>query len=884
MLTIFETWCGLGDHPNDIDYLRAEQYRQVLLRHLSEAASPSFYQKSFDADPFTTTAEMLSRRDELLLTGWDFEADGHTPERLATIAEIEAIFRNDPDAHHLEPGFADRFEAVLSALDVCSTNLTEVWINEPLALLPCHFKRFFEKLGTTSGLGIRQLEAHIPAPQATTDLQSFQKRFSASEASKKKETLKNDGSLLLLRARRASEAAAWLAQLVRLNPSISPASSFLIPEKSRTLDMALIQEGLPSLGIQSTSLARPTLQVLKLVTAFLWEPVNPFHILEFVSLAVKPLADDLATLIANQVAAKPGLQGEGWYAMINRYFEELAESQSLTIVSEQRMQYNFWFERRRYDMGQKVPKAEVTVIFDYLKKWAVEAFEEGSSRNHSLIVLSQQAKRVAELLNALPEQELTHLELGRIVRTIYEPSPVVLQPQEAGSLHYVQHPGAFTGAVNEVWWWNFVQQEQPHFFSKWSKTERAWLAQIGYLLDTPEQENARQLWQQSRPILAATDRLVLVLPVSVDGLAANPHPLFGDLQAAFSNLEAISQEVGPDGQAFAKHFTLPKYEAVAMRQLGRPAPFLKIKTLVNMQRERESLTSLETLFYYPYQWFFKYKIRLNKSSILSVVPDNTLKGNLAHRVFEKLLKEEIHSMSKAEVESRVEQESRRLMAKEGAVLLMYGREPDRVAFVNKLKFAAWSLVTHIRDNGWRVRGTEQPLEGKFPADEAGNPAVIGIADLVLERGGGSERAVVDIKWRGSGWRESVIRNGEDLQLVLYARLVSPENEWAHTAYFIVENGRMLARNTRAFQDISPISPIDDHGEVSERILAQMRSTWHWRMAQLNEGLVEVRCRQTLSAIEEAYGEKHGATMADLLEMKGEDAKYDDYRVLINLIE
>lgn len=906
LVSLFETWYGLGGHPDDIDYLRTEQYRQALLLHLAETQSPVFYQKSFEADPFTTAAELLSRRDELLLAGWDFQISDATPPRLATLAEIEeSLHSEDPDGLRLAPGFADRFHAVLVAMQDRTTPVTEVWVNEPLDLLPRHFQRFFEKMASATGIKVQQLTLPDAPAEAITDLQKFQKRFSA-EPAKTKETLQNDGSLLLLQARRSSEAAAWLAQLVRLNWEIGKSkthvsklgnweigklgecqsTNFLISEKSRTLDMALIQEGLPSLGIQSTSLARPTLQVLKLVTAFLWEPVNPFHILEFVSLAVKPLADDLATLIANQVAAMPGLQGEGWYAMINRYFEELAENEPLTTVNEQRRQYNFWFERRRYDMGRKVPKGEVTAIFDYLKQWAVEAFEDGGGRNSSLIVLSQQARRVSELLNALPEQELAHLELERIVRAIYEPSPVVLQPQEAGSLPYVQHPGAFTGAVGEVWWWNFVQQEAPHFFSKWSKTERAWLAQMGVLPDTPEQENARQLWQQCRPVLAATDRLVLVLPESVDGTAANPHPLFGDLQAAFENLEAITQQAGAEQQAFAKHFTLPKYEPVALRQLGRPEPFLRIKTQGNMQRERESLTSLESLFYYPYQWFFRYKIRLNKSSILSVVPDNTLMGNLAHRVFEKLLKEDIHAMSKAEVESRVEQECRSLLVREGAVLLMYGREPDRVAFVNKLKFAAWCLVTHIRDNGWRVRATEEVLNGKFPLDGEDSPEVRGIADLVLERlgpTGATELAVVDIKWRGSGWRETVIRNGEDLQLVLYARLASPEKEWAHTAYFIVENGKLLARNARAFQNISPISPTDDHSVVNELILSKMQATWHWRMEQLNQGLVEVRCRQTLSVIEGTYGEA-ARDMNALLEMKGEDAKYDDYRVLINLIE
>lgn len=890
-MLLLETWLGIGGHADDIDYLRVEQYRQAILQHLADTESPIFYQKSFEADPFTTAADLLSRRDELLLAAWDFEVKNDLPPRFLALAQIEALLNGQSETLFLTPGYADRFHAVLELLEDAELPISELWLNEPLELLPCHFQRFFKKISQKTSLPIQQLAPNFSFAAATSDLQKFQQRLAAPTPEKSKLALQNDGSLLLLRAKRASEAAAWMAQLIRLNFGGSQQKTpptLLIPEMNYTLDMALMQEGQPSLGLQSSSLARPTLQILKLVTAFLWEPMNPYHVLEFVSLSVKPLADELATLIANQVAATPGLQGEGWYSMINRYFEELADNESLTEVNDQRRQYNFWFERRRYDMGQTVPKHEVITVFEYLRQWAVKAFEDGGGHNHSLIVLSQQARRVAELLNALPERELRHLELERIVRTIYEPSPVVFQPQEVGSLPHVQHPAAFIGPVEEVWWWNFTQQEQPHFFSKWSKTERAWLAGLDIHPDTPVQENARQIWQQRRPVLTASTRLLLVLPESVDGTEVNPHPLFGDLQAAFGNLEAITQELGSRGaQGFAQHFTLPKYEAVELRQLGRPVPFLQVSSLASMQREQESLTSLETLFYYPYQWFFRYKIRLNKSSILSVVPDNTLMGNLAHRVFENLLKEEIQAMPKAQVEARVEQECRRLLAREGAVLLMYGREPDRVAFVNKLKYAAWSLITHIRDNGWRVRATEQVLDGKFPHDDENAPAVKGIADLLLERTGAdgeTELAVVDIKWRGSGWRESVIRNEEDLQLVLYSKLVSAAGQWAHTAYFIVENGKVLARNNAAFLNVSPISPTADHREVSERVLTRMHATWRWRMAQLAKGTVEVRCRQTLSAIEDFYANEDGQSLLDLLEMKGEDAKFDDYRVLINLLE
>jgi hypothetical protein len=932
LLSLLETYLGLDGHPDNIDFLRIEQYRQAVISWqsgspavrssersedpelasgqqsavLSEAniLKQAFFQKSFEADQFATAAELLSRRDELLLAGWDFEIKENTPIRLKTLAEIEAIFHQNETAETsitLTPGYADRFVEVLKTLDFREHPFTEIRLNEPFELLPCHFQRLLKKLSETSAKPpIRPLSGGLNPAETTSelsDLRKFQLRLSPNAKNKKPQPLANDGTLLLLRAKRAGEAAAWLAQLFRLN-HIDPASgiALLVPEKNRTLDMALIHEGLPSLGIQSASLARPSLQILKLVTTFLWEPIDPFKILEFVSLSIKPLADDLATLIANQVAKEPGLRGDGWFAMIGRYFSELEERATTDPnikPAEVRRQYNFWFERQRYDLNRTVPKGDVIQIFNYLREWAYATFDENGGKNNSLLVLSEQSKRIVELLEALPETELTHLELERIVRTIYEPSPVVFQERQVGHLPFVMHPGAFTGEVGEVWWWNFIQNDPPHFFSRWYQHERDFLKKQSISLDTPEQENARLLWQQQRPILLAKKRLVLVMPETVNGEDVLPHPLYGDLQAAFSNLEVISEHLGtqspPDSyrdthhpSPFAQHFVLPEKEKMEVRQLGRPKPFLHVRNLDKLQREYETLTSLESLFYYPYQWVFRYKIRLNKSSILSVVPDNTLMGNLAHRVFEKLLQEDIHQLGKPDLEQWIERETRRLLAREGAVLLMYGREPDRINFVNKLKYSAWSLISCLRENGWKVQATEKELEGFFPVNGNGQDTptpVRGIADIVLERG--DELAVLDLKWRGSSRREMVLRNEEDLQLVLYARLVSPENQWAHTGYFILENGKLLVRNNRAFAGINPIAPDKDHREVNESILRKMEATWQWRMAQLAKGQIEIRCRQTLLDIEDSYAGDE--SMFDILEMKGEDARWDDYRTLINLI-
>ena len=168
-------------------------------------------------------------------------------------------------------------------------------------------------------------------------------------------------------------------------------------------------------------MARPTLQVLKLVTVFLWKPIDPFKVMEFVSLSVKPLDNELANRIALQMAQTPGLMGEGWQRAISAYFGELerrAQRDASVAINDIRRQYSFWFERTRYDINGAVPKEEVIGIFSYLERWALDTYDESGAKNQSLVVLYEQARRIRELLQTLPETQLTHLELERIVRTI----------------------------------------------------------------------------------------------------------------------------------------------------------------------------------------------------------------------------------------------------------------------------------------------------------------------------------------------------------------------------------------------------------------------------------------------------------------------------------
>ncbi|MEL7020154.1 MAG: PD-(D/E)XK nuclease family protein [Bacteroidota bacterium] len=883
LLALLETHLGLVGHPKNNAYLRIEQYRQAIMRHLATHPD-AFYQASFVADQFAVATELLSRRDELLLANWNFVASADCPARLQTIAAIEQLIvsyeqqlpQPQPDLIVLAAGFADRFDWVLRQLQERKHPIRKLYLNEPIDLLPSWYQRLLALLEDRE-VQIIPLTNRIEDQKS--DLAILQRSMRQQLERGKKYTLQGDGSLCILKAKRETDAASYLATLLRRNPDYRPVC--LIPDKNRALDNALIQEGQPSMGILSASLARPSLQILKLVTVFLWRPIDPFKIMEFVSLAVKPLEDELANRIATEMAQTPGMDGDGWRIMVARYFDELekrAQRDKSLDVKEIRQQFNFWFNRTRHDISAIVPKFEVIEIFNYLQNWAYRIYDDSGQKNTSLLVLSEQSKRIKELLETLPETQLTHLELERVVRTIYEPSPVQFKEKEVGYLPHVHYSSALIGKVEDLLWWNFSQSEPNHFFSRWYTNERDYLTALGCRLRTPTDENKLLLWQRKRPFLQTKGRVVLIVPERVEGSDVLSHPLSGDLDALFDNLSAITFDIDTDGGAgqrqFEALFDLPKREDIPQRQLGYPKPFLEVPAIADLAiSAQETFSSLDALFYYPYKWMFRYKLRLIKSSILSVVNDRALMGNLAHKLFEKMFAENIQQWDKSRVEQWVEEQTPPLLAREGAVLLMYGREPEKVNFINRMKYSAWSLISTLQRDGWSVSGNEEPLKGTFK----GIP-MKGIADLVLTRG--EERAVIDLKYGGMAYRENMIRNEEDLQLVLYSKLLDDKAMTTHTAYYILGKGEMVARNNAAFQNIRTVNPDANTEEVNQRIYERMEKTFDWRMNQIQHGQLEIRCKATISELEETYG----AELMHVLNMKHEDASFDDYRTLINLVD
>ncbi len=871
LLSWLEHRLGLGGYPENTDYLRIELYRQALNAVLEAGDSESiFYEKSFQADRFATAAALLEWRDELVLAGWDFAASPDLPARLRTFSSVEALFKvkcADPANRVKARGWADRFQEVLTQISGQDLPFEQVFLYEPFSLQTPVIQRFLDIL-QLKGVGVSE-KASEPAAPAHSALGYFQRAILGQTQAPFEGTSEQDGSILILKAHRDSDAALVLAQLLRQNPTLQPL--LLASELDLSLEQALVQEGLPAMGVLSASSARPSLQVLKLAPAFLWEPVDIIKIMEFVTLPVKPFDDALALEIARVLAEKPGLFSDTWFAAVYGYLDKAEDADTA------RAQYNFWFERRRYRTETTAPKREAMALYQYLQDWAFDFFEQNGRKNMSLLTLAEQARRIHELLDALPEQRIGFLELERIVRTIYDPSPVQMLEPAVDSYPYVQKPGAIAAPYNALIWWNCLFENTAPKPDKWQLSERNWLKKNGVALFSPDQQGRLNLLRQQRPILQTGQQLILVVPAQRNGAAAIPSLILGDLEAQFKHHKSFtfSLDEAQDRAKLSQILQTPGLIQLPQRISGRPQPQLHFNQALALKATQyETPTNLESFFYYPHRWFFRQKLRFYPINLLSVNAGPTLLGNLAHRFFEFLLAEgNLDQLDKRGVQQWVDEKAPALLEKEGATLLLYGREPERNAFLNRVKNAAWSLISLLRNNGWSVLHTEHRLEGQF----MGIP-VHGKADLVLQRG--EERAIVDLKWSGAKRRKELIQNGEDLQLVLYAHLLAPAGAWPHTAYFILEDGKMIARNRAAFTDAVVAGKGDeDHAAACAQTLEKMQKTYAWRQAQIQAGVVELRTARTAQELESLY---EGQLM-ELLEMKNEDARWDDYRTLLEFM-
>lgn len=791
----------------DREHLREEEYRLVLLQN----SQGSFFQKSLEKCDDAVATHLLGIRDELKASGFSFNRK-NAPKRIKDICKIEQDVE-------LSLGFADRWDRIIRSIKKIPV-LESIELCLPEEYLTPKEKRMMLALKNAK---VRIIPPKLPKVNSKkgTDLNIVQNIILGNDAAKKKAKIKGDGSFCILHAHNALEMSRILAKLYKHNKW---QGKIITENNTAILAEVWKQEGLPSLGNSEASAMRPTIQLLRVVDSFLWEPLDPEAVISFLGLPVKPFPSSLARLLLNVVCEVPGVGGEKWNKVITKW----SKTKGSEDVKKGKRRLDEWFYTKRYDPEAGVPVSRLTKIYQVTKEYLdkVSELEQNEERKDEIKAVSSVCKQLLQIIEIRygKSDKIRKIELDRILSKVLPLTSTGTLEEEAGRITHYKSPSAVINEVDNLCWFGF-QEKSVGKSGMWSKTELKWLEDNDIEIDGPSEKFEREKWSVTNAILNAKESLTLAVYDIEDGEITASHPMLCNLQAKIENLHAAFDLLDLEKiKQMKKRISLP----VKVDQWN-----IKNKDSLK-DRDTESFSSLENLFYYPFIWVMNYKAQIRPAGVESIPNIFTISGNIIHRMFQNFLgkNNDPAATDKNQIIKWHKENFDKYIREEGATLLRRGHESD----LAKLKVVSLSamidVVTHLSDNGWKVKGTEVNLSGKFCGIK-----LTGNADIVLKRN--KELAILDVKYAGDKKRRKQVEDDEDLQLAIYSRMAGDMKGYAHAGFYIILGQVLHSKNKKAFKNAT--TPQErDHSQAYSEIWERMENTYQNRMDEFKEGIIKVQ--------------------------------------------
>ena len=401
----------------------------------------------------------------------------------------------------------------------------------------------------------------------------------------------------------------------------------------------------------------------------------------------------------------------------------------------------------------------------------------------------------SELDAAIDATDLERFDRLLIERMIEELSDVgAADPgaiAEAAPWRAVSHPGAVWGPAKTIVWWRFADSSEASAEARWNELERADLAAAGCPLDPPELELKRLAAAWERPLLHASERLLLVLPALAAGVETAIHPLWHSLAA---RKKGLAQDVSVRAEDI---FSLAAPEFAGRRLARAPVsisdepaarPEWSAPTNAIRPREFESASSLENLLSCPLRWTLQYACGLRLGPRQALPRIEQVIGTIAHKIAE-----EIFGAGQIPPTDVVESTARRrfedLLPRIGASLLLPGVAAELALARRSIPPALAALGEFLAAERLTVVGVESQFEVRDTL--APGTGVKGRIDLRAQTAAGRP-VIVDLKWyRTDSYLRQDLKRGMALQIAVYARHVSDERVDAAAGYFALRQQRFL---------------------------------------------------------------------------------------------
>ena len=758
------------------------------------------YSRSSRVDRLGVATHLLSLRDALCLAGWRGQPIP-VQGRLTDLSSLETLAGAPP----LPRGQAEVLRELIEALARTPALAQPVCLrlSAPLKAFSPLLQALLSAL-QTAGATVEPLAPDAACAPSETDLGRLQRSLRGEQH----RPLRQDGSVLLLEADTPLEAAAMLASYARTR-ELSRAT-FVVPAEGVVLDAALARQGLATTGMGEASRWRPALQLLSLRIALAFEPRDPLVAAELLLLPGAPLPAHARRGLLDALRKMPGLYSPDWTA---------ARAKAALVEARLGAEIDAWFGGPEKQSTALKPAAAARLC-DQVAGWA-ERRAHLDGADPVLIDAAAVARRLARMLSQLPiDQELSRNKLEQLHDdAVAAGAEQSIFAGEAGRAALCSRPsGVLAGAAEVVWWGFGAGLDSSAAPPPWTVSETSALRKAG--VDLPEAGAVRALeaWGWKRPILLATERVVLVRWHLGGPDAIARHPFEDELRLAAGRASLRACTINSSDALADGTFRWPgstSRPAISKRKPAvdlEPRGLWKLPVPALQPHTPLSASSLAMLFGCPLTWVLKYKTGLREGTATAIPDGDRLRGNLGHLVLQEMLEGEhaidLGKTSPEKASAWAQDSFDECLPFQGAPLLRPGHELERTRAREGIGRAAAELVRLLQNGGWRPvkpRATEVQLEGVF----SGLP-IRGAADLVVERKTGTPlKAVIDLKNGGSSYRRTELGKQGSLQLALYAQMVAAGGQMPATGYFILKDALLHTVDVGAFPDADHVQGPSD---------------------------------------------------------------------------
>ncbi|MBX3226492.1 MAG: PD-(D/E)XK nuclease family protein [Labilithrix sp.] len=848
-----------------------------VARVRSLADGDAFYARSFALDELGTAARLLEWRDDLVEAGWNGEAIPGGGPRLDALAALERHAEQPHRVAEVERALAQQPDTIYESLSLL----------EPASLWPGRWRRIFELLERRGTRVATEAPSFGARAARDTDLGRLQRSL-AGEAV---EQARGDGSVLVLRGDTLADLAEITAMLVASDAR--PAVVVRCCE-GETLDVALRAHGSPAQGKMRESVWRPALQVLALALEIAFEPRDPYRVLELLTLPLGPFRGLLGARLARAVARQPGTGGKEWLRQkreaARHLHEEHARRERETgrgddeverlareRVDERLRQVAEWLETPGAP-PTGIPREQLLAVIERVRRWHRSRVQAGAG--DAFLLAHAQATTFAAAVAADPRPAFTREH----VRQLFDRFGRIEQQHElsiedAGRVAHVIHPGSILGERDRVILWGFVggvERRPPR--CPWTHEEQAAIAAAGVEIVDPAALLEAEAGAWRGAVLAARESLVLVVPRSIRGTATTTHPLWDEIRARLSLDEGSAARLTREATDIRER-GMPRVEVRAIAPLalppGRAAWRLPPEVLraptsappATASPASVSVTALERIATCPLAWVLEQRAGLRSGAMSKVARGSLLNGGLAHRLVEELHLEGAFTCDEATFLARARERFERLVAAEGATLLLPGAAIERLQLTRQILESVRALHRYLAQSGLLIAAVEEEI-----ATASAIGPLHGRLDLRLVDAEGTA-VVLDVKWGASAYRDA-LEKGHAVQLAVYARAVaetSPASRGpAPAGYFACASGAVLTTDPRMHAPRLLAGPSLD--ETWRRVEATARAVLDAHAG----GVVHVPAAKTKRPLLDALGIQEGERARHLDAAPDAACGYCDY--------